>query len=174
MKIIIKSKNCLIKKNKSGPGYVVFSGLWWLGVILSVMPWVLWILLRNKQSTDRNLYAGFLTTILALTLDVLGDQFGFWHYRFNVIPLIPTYFPWDVTLMPVGVMFLLQIKPAVSPFLKALVFALLTSYAAEPFIHWLGIYQLIKWHHTYSVPIQFGIYLLALYFSRRQKFQELT
>ncbi|WP_336784986.1 CBO0543 family protein [Paenibacillus sp. MMO-177] len=169
-----KIEELLDQKMQIWSDYVVFSGLWWLGVILSVAPWILWILLRNKQSTDRILYAGFLSTILALMLDVLGDQYGLWHYRFNVIPLIPTYFPWDVTLMPVGIMFLLQLKPEGSPYLKALVFALITSYAAEPFFQWLGIYQPMKWHHTYSVPIQFGLYLLAHYFSRRQKFQELA
>ncbi|NIK70353.1 CBO0543 family protein [Paenibacillus sp. BK720] len=154
--------------------YVVFSGIWWFGVALSTLPWVLWFVLRNRQSSDRIQYAGFMSSIVSLTLDVLGDQYGLWHYRFNVIPLIPTYFPWDVTLMPVGIMFLLQFKPAGSPFLKAILFAFLTSYVAEPIFHWIGIYEPLKWRYTYSFPIQMGIYLLAHYFSRRKNFQELT
>lgn len=42
-----------------------------------------------------------------------------------------TYFPWDLTLMPVSIMVLLQIKPTANPWLKAIVFALFASYAAE-------------------------------------------
>jgi len=39
--------------------YVLFSGLWWLGVGLSVIPWIIWFIVRKKESTDRILYAGF-------------------------------------------------------------------------------------------------------------------
>ncbi|KRE82452.1 hypothetical protein ASG89_14440 [Paenibacillus sp. Soil766] len=154
--------------------HVVFSGLWWFGVLLSIVPWIIWFLVRNKNSTDRILYVGFFVMSISVFLDILGDQFGYWHYRFNVIPIVPTYLPWDLTLMPVTIMFLIQIKPKVNPYFKALLFALLTSYAAEPFIKWLMIYNPIEWKFSYSVPIQFVIYLAAHYLSRRNKFKELT
>ncbi|MBA2943234.1 hypothetical protein HZF08_33730 [Paenibacillus sp. CGMCC 1.16610] len=154
--------------------YVLFSGLWWFGLFLSIFPWIVWIFLRDKHSTDRILYAGYFVMVISLILDILGDQLGFWHYRFNVIPVLPTYFPWDITLMPVSVMFLIQIKPKTNPYLKAIFFALLTSYVAEPFFTWLKIYEPQIWKFSYSAPIQFIIYLLAHYFSRRNKFKELT
>ncbi|WP_346426583.1 CBO0543 family protein [Bacillus sp. Y1] len=75
--------------------------------------------------------------IVSLCLDVVGDQFGFWHYRFNVMPVLPTYFPWDVTLMPVSVMFILQIKPNLNPVIKAILFAIFSACIAEPFFHWV-------------------------------------
>ncbi|MDD9270539.1 CBO0543 family protein [Paenibacillus sp. GCM10023248] len=154
--------------------YVLFSDLWWFGVFLSIVPWVIWFFLRNKYSSDRILYVGFFVIVISLLLDILGDQLGFWHYRFNVIPVLPTYFPWDVTLMPVSIMFLIQVKPNTSPYLKALFFALLTSYVAEPFITWLKIYEPTIWRYSYSFPIQFIIYLFAHYISRRNKFEKLT
>jgi hypothetical protein len=73
----------------------MFSNLWWFGVFLSIVPWIAWFAFRKKQSTDRLLYAGFFVMVISLVLDVLGDQFGLWHYRFNVIPVLPTYLPWD-------------------------------------------------------------------------------
>lgn len=154
--------------------YVLFSGLWWFGVFLSIFPWIVWFFFRNKDSADRILYIGYFVMIISLVLDILGDQLGFWHYRFNVIPVVPTYFPWDTTLMPVSVMFLIQVKPKANPYLKAILFALLTSYVAEPFINWLDIYELEFWRYSYSVPIQFIIYLLAHNLSRRNKFAKLT
>jgi hypothetical protein len=99
--------------------HVLFSGLWWFGVGLSIVPWIIWYLIRDKQSSDRLLYAGLFVMVISLVLDVLGDQWGFWHYRFNVIPVLPTYAPWDLTLMPITVMLLLQIKPQYNPFYKS-------------------------------------------------------
>ncbi|AEI43746.1 CBO0543 family protein [Paenibacillus mucilaginosus] len=114
--------------------HIVLTPLWWLGVALSIVPWIVWYCIRERQCTDRILYAGLFVMCLSLMLDIVGDQFGYWHYRYNVLPLVPTYFPWDLTLMPVTVMLLLQYKPGANPLLKALFFSLLTSYAAEPFL----------------------------------------
>src|SRR4051812_47438726 len=100
--------------------YVLFSGFWWLGVGLSVIPWIIWYVFRQKNSMDRILYAGFFVMIISLALDILGDQFSLWHYRYNVLPIVPTYFPWDITLMPVSVMILLQVKANGNPFIKAI------------------------------------------------------
>lgn len=154
--------------------YVLFSGLWWFGVLLSIIPWVIWFIFRKKRSTDRLLYVGFMVMTISVILDILGDQLGFWHYRFNVIPVLPTYFPWDLTLMPLTIMFLLQIKPNTNPYLKAIIFALISSYLAEPFFHWLEIYQPIHWRYSYSVPIQVVIYMLAHYISKRNEFSFLS
>ncbi|WP_445491707.1 CBO0543 family protein [Niallia sp. 03133] len=150
--------------------HVVFTDLWWIGVGLSILPWILWFIFRKKKSTDRILYAGFFVIIIALALDIVGDQFGLWHYRFNVLPIVPTYFPWDVTLMPVTVIFFLQIKPNSNPFLKAVLFALFSAFIAEPFFQWMGVYVPTKWKFHYSIPIQILIYLVAHYLSRRDKF----
>jgi len=150
--------------------YVVFSELWWFGLGLSIIPWIIWYIFRKKNSTDLILYAGFFVIIIALALDILGDQFGLWHYRFNVIPIVPTYFPWDITLMPVSVMIFLQIKPNANVWVKAILFALFSAYLAEPFFHWIGVYAPTKWKYTYSIPIQMLIYLIAHYLTRRAKF----
>lgn len=150
--------------------YVLFSGLWWIGVGLSVVPWIIWFLFRKKNSTDRILYAGFFVIVISLAFDILGDQFSLWHYRYNVLPIVPTYFPWDITLMPVTVMLFLQVKADMNPIVKAIIFGLFSGYLAEPFFHWLEVYVPTKWKFTYSVPIQIIIYLIAHYISRRNKF----
>lgn len=33
--------------------HVVFSSLWWFGVVLSILPWLIWIKYRKKDSTDK-------------------------------------------------------------------------------------------------------------------------
>jgi hypothetical protein len=141
--------------------YELFSGLWWMGVGLAILPWIAWLIARPRKSTDRLLYVGGMVALFSVMADVLGDQFAFWHYRFNVIPILPTYIPWDITLMPVTVMFFLQIKPKANPYLKALLYAVLTSYVAEPVFHALHVYNPQHWRYSYSVPIQFALYLAA-------------
>lgn len=122
--------------------YVIFTDLWWFGVALTIVPWVIWYWTRPKQSTCRLLFVSLYVSTLSIVLDVIGDQLGLWHYRFHVIPLLPTYVPWDLTLMPVTILFLLQIKPHWNPFVKALIFGLGSAYIGEPFFHWLRIYEI--------------------------------
>jgi len=153
--------------------HVLFSDLWWFGVALSIIPWIIWFLIRKKQSTDRIMYVGFYVMAISTLLNILGDQIGIWHYRFHVIPTLPTYFPWDVTLMPVSVMILLQFFPKINPWLKAIFFAFLTSYIGEPFFNWLGIYEPTAWRYSYSVPIQFILFMSAYWLSQRSKFSPL-
>lgn len=120
---------------------------------------------------DRLLFVGFMVSLIAVALDVLGDQYGLWHYRFNVVPIIPTYFPWDLTLMPITVMFFLQITPKANPLLKSVVFALASSLIGEPVFYWMDIYNPIHWKFAYSIPIQIAIFLIAYYFCKtRSKF----
>jgi hypothetical protein len=153
--------------------YVLFSGLWWMGVGLSIIPWIIWFVIRKRDSTDRLLYTAFYVMAVALISDVLGDQLGLWHYRYHVIPVLPTYFPWDVTLMPLTIIILIQIKPNVNPWIKAIFFAILASYVAEPFFDWLGVYEPKNWRYSYSVPLQIIFYMSAYYISKRNKFEEL-
>jgi hypothetical protein len=160
----------IIKKIEIWSDYVLFSGLWWFGVAMSIIPWIIWFVIRKKNSTDRIFYTGLFVMDISLALDIVGDQLSLWHYRYNVIPIVPTYFPWDITLMPVSVMVFLQVKANWHPLIKAILFAFFSAYLAEPFFHWLGIYVPTKWRYTYSVPIQVFIYLAAHYLSRREKF----
>lgn len=153
--------------------YVLFSWQWWLGVTCAVLPWLLWYLSsRKRHDMDRLLYVGFIVMVIALCLDIVGDQIGLWHYRYNVIPHVPTFFPFDLTLVPVSVLVMIQIFPKLNPVVKGVVYALASSYIGEPFFHAIDIYNLIHWRYIYSVPIQICIYLVAdAIYKKRHKFE---
>ncbi|OIJ16803.1 hypothetical protein BKP37_04535 [Anaerobacillus alkalilacustris] len=140
---------------------VVFTWQWWVGVGLSIIPWILWIFFRKKESTLRLLSVGFFVMFLSTFLDSIGAQLGLWYYKYAPLPFIPAFFPWDTTLMPVVIMFLLQIKPKTSPYFKGLIFAVGTSYVGEPFFIWIELYQPVAWKHIHSLPIYFLIYLIS-------------
>lgn len=153
--------------------YVLFSWQWWLGVTFAVLPWFLWYLSsRKRPDMDRLLYVGFIVMVIALCLDIIGDQMGLWHYRFNVVPYVPTFFPFDLTLVPLCVMITIQTLPRLNPVVKGVAYALASSYIGEPFFHAVDIYNLIHWRYIYSVPIQVCIYLVAFaVYKNRLKFE---
>lgn len=88
-------------------------------------------------------------------------------------PTIPSFFPWDITLMPVFVMLLIQFKPHIHFIWKALFFGLVVSFVVEPFYEWIGHYDAVHWKHIYSLPIYIIIYIIADWLTKRKSFEPL-
>lgn len=151
----------------------LFTWEWWLGVGLVIIPWVVWVILRKKDSTDRLLHAGFFVIIISAWLDFFGVSLGLWVYKYSIIPSIPTYIPWDFCLIPVTMLLLLQYKPNLNPLIKAIFIAGMTAFVGEPIFKWIGLYDPRGWKYIYSALVYGGIYLAAHYISRRKKFADL-
>lgn len=149
---------------------VIFTPLWWLGLSLSILPWIAWAFFHHKKSRNRMLFASLGIVIVASFLDFIGVQLGLWVYYYELIPWIPAYEPWDGTLMPVSIIMLIEYKPHISPYLKGLIFAFITSFIGEPLFEYMGLYKEISWSHFYSFPIYFFIFLFGYWLSRRNNF----
>ncbi|HYE11506.1 MAG TPA: CBO0543 family protein, partial [Patescibacteria group bacterium] len=108
----------------------LFTWRWWLGVIISIVPWVLWMHYRDKKSTSRLLLVGFFSMIIAFIVNTVGTSFNLWFFEYRVIPVVQIFLPWDFTLIPVSIMVLLQIKPNKFIFVKTLFFASFSAYIA--------------------------------------------
>jgi hypothetical protein len=147
---------------------VIFTWQWWLGIGFTLIPWILWVKYRKKDSTIRLLSAGFFVLIISSWLDFLGVALGLWYYVYEVVYFIPNYFPWDFSLFPVIYMAVIQTMPRVSPLIKAVILSALLAFIGEPLVEWLGFYQPVKWEHIYSFPIYALIYLIAHYISKRE------
>ncbi|SEN86152.1 hypothetical protein SAMN05192533_12349 [Mesobacillus persicus] len=153
--------------------HTVWHWDFWLSWLLAILPWVIWFLVRKRGSEGRLLLAGSFGLIIASWLDFLGLVFGSWHYTGRALPTIPTYIPWDFSLVPVTLMLWLQYKPNLNPLLKAVIYSALTSFIGEPLFEWLGFYSPIKWSVFYSFPIYIVIYLIAYRISRAKTFEPL-
>ncbi|MGM7722099.1 CBO0543 family protein [Metabacillus sp. Hm71] len=153
---------------------VVFTWQWWLGVFLSVVPWILWFYFRKKESTYRLLCAGFFIIFISCWFDFIGITLGLWHYNYDVLPFLPSYLPWDFTILPVIVMFLIQYKPNFNPYFKAFIFAGGSALIGEPIFEWIKIYNSEQWEYIYSFPIFFVLYLIANFISTRKEFDSLN
>ncbi|MFY0762235.1 CBO0543 family protein [Metabacillus dongyingensis] len=149
----------------------LFHWDFFLSLFFTIIPLLIWIKFRKKESTARLLFAGFFVMIVSSFLDFLGVAFGKWYYTGKVIPTIPSYIPWDFVLIPVFVMFLIQFKPHWSPILKGILFAGVSSFVGEPFFKWLGFYVELEWSSFYSFPIYIVIYLISSRLSKVKSFQ---
>lgn len=151
--------------------YMVFTWHWWLDVGLAVLPWILWFIVRDKKNTHNLLYAAFFTILAATILDMLGVAQGAWNYNTLLIPYLPQYLPWDLTVMPVTAMLFYQFYPKIKPWIKGIVFGLVASYVVEPIFIWLGVYEPTNWEHHYSLPIYFLIYMIGNWLYTKKRYE---
>lgn len=152
---------------------VLWTWRWWLGLFLTTVPWGIWYMIRKKDSTHRLLFVAFFIMLITSWLDLVGILFGTWFYKEAVIPISPSFIPWDITLLPVSVLVFLQFKTNISPFIKAVIFSGISSFAIQPLFVILGFYVPTHWHHYYSFPIFIIIYILADWISKRRKFENI-
>lgn len=153
--------------------HVLFTWRWWVALSLIILPWVIWILVRKKESTDRLLYVAGFVMVFSSALDMIGLSLDLWYYPVTAFPLMPEFNPFDICALPVATMLFIQYFPTVSPYIKAIVYSITSSYIFEPLNVWLGLYRLVHWKYYYSVPIMFFLYLLANYISSRNEFEKL-
>lgn len=145
----------------------------WISVALAIIPWIIWFIFRKRGCEARLLLAGSFGLIMASWLDFLGLVLGLWHYAGRALPTIPTFIPWDFSLIPVTLMLWLQYKPTMHPLIKAVIHAGLASFVGEPLSEWIGLYTPVKWSVFYSFPIYIFIYLIAYRISNMRSFDPL-
>lgn len=139
---------------------ILFSWRWWLNIVLSVIPWVVWIIIRDKKDTARLLFVGVFASLVTNVLDIVGLNLDFWHYDWKIFPIIPTYLPWDFTFAAVGIMIFLQFQPQLHPLIKAAIYGGITAFLIEPLFSLVGLYHLFNWKYIYSFFIYFALYML--------------
>lgn len=151
----------------------VFTGAWWINVALTLCPWLIWGRVRPKKSTYRLLFTGAVMIVLSSYQDFIGVTFGFWRYHIQIVPSIPSYFPWDFTLYPVSAMLFVQTEPRLSMYFKGVLFACVASFVVEPTFILLEYYEPVRWSAFYSLPIHYANYLVAHWAGTRSEFQPL-
>ncbi|MFC3883390.1 CBO0543 family protein [Bacillus songklensis] len=154
--------------------HILFHWDWWLSVALAVIPWLIWVKVHRKESRGRLLYVIFFLIIVTAGLDFLGVILGLWYYPGKIVPIIPSYIPWDFSLIPVIITLLIQFKPHIAPWKKALFFSGLTAFVGEPIFMKLGLYTRIHWEYFYSFPIYIALYLIADKLSKTDSFAPLS
>jgi len=153
--------------------YILFSWRWWFALGLLIIPWIVWFYLRPKKNWQSILIAGLLSYVIASILDSVGVAYGMWAYPTIIFPYLHSFYvPWDLTAVPVLIMFFLQYKKNISVYIKAIVYALISALIAEPILVWMKVYVPITWKHYYGIPLYFMIYLIVDKVSQLTKAQD--
>ena len=152
---------------------MLFTWRWWLSLAFLVVPWIIWVIVRKKDSTERLLLAGAIVAFLSLFVEQMGASMGLWWYGSKLIPVPTESVPLSISLLPVGTMLMLQYKPETNPWLKAVIFGVGTSFVGLPLIRWLHMYEFKNWNYFYSFIITFVFYLVANYIVTRTNFEPL-
>jgi hypothetical protein len=142
---------------------IVFTWRWWFEMFLAVIPWFVWIKIRDKKNTARLLFVGLVVMIISNFLDIIGASYNLWHYDYKDFPFVPIYLPWDITLFPVSVMIMLQFKPGLNVYFKSVIFSFLCSFVFEPLFSLIDMYHAISWKYWYSFVIYIPLYLFYNY-----------
>jgi hypothetical protein len=153
--------------------HTLWSFDFWVLLSLAIIPWVIWFIARKRGSEARLLLSGSFVLIIASWFDFLGVAYGLWGYKAMLFPTIPSFMPWDISLIPVTTMLWLQYKPRVNPFIKAISYSALTAFIGEPLFDWVGLYNPINWNSFYSFPIYTLIYLVAYGISKLNSYHGL-
>lgn len=146
---------------------IVFTWRWWVIIIIIILSWGTWVLCRDKRNTHHLLHVGFFIMLCAVLLDTIGMAMGLWSYPTKSIPLIPPMMAFDISLIPVGIMFSIQCFPKVRAIIKSIIIAGCGSFVIQPLAVLLGVYNPKHWRHYYSFPITIVIYLFADYFYKK-------
>ncbi|MGV2942549.1 CBO0543 family protein [Mesobacillus sp. LC4] len=153
----------------------LFTWQWWFGIALFVIPWITWFVLRNKESTGRLLLGGLLTIILSLTIDLIALSSGLWSYPMVIVPLAPFLFlPYHFSLAPVGIMFALQIKPKMNPFLKGVIFSAIAAFLGMNFFDLIDFYNPKSWSTLYDFCIFLLLYYAAYFIVKLESFKRIN
>ncbi|MFT5874937.1 MAG: hypothetical protein ACI8WT_003917 [Clostridium sp.] len=138
---------------------ILFSWRWWVGFALTISPWIIWAKIRDKKDTARLLFVGLVVMLTTETMDSIGLDYNAWHYNWQLIPIVDGFIPFDYSLFPVEIMALLQFKPKINVYIKALAFAFFTAFIFEQIFVWLSMYDMQSWKSWYSFIIYIPLYL---------------
>lgn len=146
--------------------YFIFTGEWWILLILSIVPWGLWWRILDKKRMIEILLFGLFVIIITTFLDVLGWNLSQWYYPNTLLPLCTPLLPINFALFPVIYMLIFQYFPKWKSFLVAvMIMSAVFSFILEPLSEWMNFYQALKWKHIYSFPsyilIGFSLKLLV-------------
>lgn len=132
----------------------VFTGEWWILLVLSIVPWFLWWGILDKKRILEILLFGLFVIIITSFLDVLGWNFSQWYYPNTLLALCTPLFPMNYSLFPVFYMLIFQYFSKWKSFLvAAIIMSAVFSFILEPLSEWINYYKELKWKHIYSFPI---------------------
>jgi hypothetical protein len=136
--------------------HVLFSFDWWLLLIISVVPWIVWWNIVNRKKLTQILLYGFFVAMQAVLLDITLTNLIKWGYESTLTYLLqPISSPYDLSFLPVIYMLIYQKCLKWKAYLIASVsLSVVLAFVLEPLLEWINIIE------KYNISF---FYLFAFY-----------
>ncbi|MBT2690172.1 hypothetical protein J7I93_18545 [Bacillus sp. ISL-47] len=129
----------------------LWSFNWWLLVAATVLPFVIWWRLVDKERFFELLAFGLICGMIACFLDVMGVDLLLWGYPDKLFHFIPPLMPADFVVIPVSGMLIYQYFSTWKSFgIASAILSAIFAYIIELLFSLLHMFELIHWKHTYS------------------------
>ncbi|MFC7063120.1 CBO0543 family protein [Halobacillus seohaensis] len=141
--------------------HVLFTFNWWFLLALTIVPWIIWFRLVDRNRLLEISFIGAIVATTAIILDTIGTSLQLWSYGYKLVQMISPLYPIDLSLLPVLFMLLYQWFTTWKAYIiSQTILAALGSFVAEPLFIWLGIYILHEWEIYYSFPIYIALAII--------------
>ncbi|MFJ7724597.1 CBO0543 family protein [Neobacillus sp. NPDC097160] len=172
IQLIIEANNIM---SEAVVNHFLFTWQWWFGIGLFIVPWIIWLLFRKKESSGRLLLGGLTTIILSLIIDLIAVSLGLWSYPMEFSPVAPLLLlPYHFSLVPVAVMFAIQIKPKANSLLKGAILAALSAFVGMKFFVLIHFYDPKNWLSIYDFCIYLFLFYVAFWFSKIRGYESIS
>jgi hypothetical protein len=152
--------------------YDLGTAAWWLCVLLTVVPWIIFWLTRDRQKTLPGLLIGSWVCLFSIILDRIGLDLDFWHYNIHVLPVRHGIFPWDAALLPTTILIALRYSSSRSMVRSGILYSLAVSFVGQPlFDEVLHFVHHEHWRYGYSLPFMFFMYAGSHYLYYQNPFK---
>jgi hypothetical protein len=152
----------------------LFTWQWWIALIMMIVPWIVWMIFRDRKNSARLFSVGLLLMVISEIQDSIGVSFGNWVYPVKIIPVATVSFSFRLSVLPVLAMLLIQFKPGFNPYIKAILYGGFGAFVGLPLMDAIDLYKKLNWSLIYSFFILSLIYLIGHWFSRMSSFGEIN
>lgn len=143
--------------------YEVFTWVWWLSLIVTVVFFLIWWKVVDRDRIMQISIHGLIVTILASFLDIAGVELVLWNYPIRVVPYHSLLFHANFIFFPVLFMLIYQYFPQWKRFIFVnTATSAILAFILEPLCARVNQYQPIRWNATYS----FILYTVSVILSR--------
>ncbi|WP_026907313.1 CBO0543 family protein [Paucisalibacillus globulus] len=125
---------------------------WWILLILLIGPWIVFLLLYDRNKIVSTMLVGMIVALITLTFDVLGSDMNFWGYPIELISQGPGALPFDLGIVTVTYMMMYQQLTKWKRYISGLIImTLFFAIIGEGLSELLNLYRRIEWRTIYSI-----------------------
>ncbi|MBC9786140.1 hypothetical protein H1S01_16865 [Heliobacterium chlorum] len=140
----------------------LFSFNWWFLLAILIGTYVVWWKLIDKNRLMELLLFGSFIAVSVTFVEGFGTTIGLWGYKYKLVPVVPSLFPFDYTLIPILHLLTYQHTTSwKSYFITSTIVSAVYSFAFSPLLVWMGIMHIEHWRHYYHFIILLTISNLA-------------